>query len=297
MALKRVQNIIGLAYPSLLQSISAFAPPPFLDKYVQKGGLRNVFSLNLCPDRLNGNFMTVGKIDDAVSESSIQYTQILADSLINSHTLDFYNVGPTTLSIDGESSSLGLFPTQSERYLTIVDSGTSLLLLPKTLMDAIGTYYKATQDIDPGFWDLPDNLSNLQYIDPSKQSVLKDLVINFPKINGGTIAYHISPRTYTLQVLRDNGQVGLISLLKSAQAPMAVAGGYYPGVVVLGEVFMQNAYTVFDREQQQIGFMANKDLCRIAKKMSINRVGSHFARLQPHSLARRWLVPYSRYQE
>ncbi|RPH75873.1 A1 family peptidase [bacterium] len=259
---ERIQNILGLGYPANLASVEDFSPLPFFDQFAIQNDIPNLFAINICPDGLAGNFMTIGRIAEGIPADSIRYTPILPNSLLRERGIfDFYNIGPIDLRVEGEDSPLAYFVTQEDRYLTFVDSGAYFMYLPESMIQAIGSYYQRTLGIPETFWDLNDDVSKIETIDASFQSRLKPLLVTFPQINGGTFEVAISPATYTIRVLLENGKVALVSGFKSLPPPKQLHDGYIPGVVIFGDIFMQNVHTVFDRESQRLGFSSNDTLC------------------------------------
>ncbi len=265
----QVQNILGLGYAANVATVQGTQPPlPFFETYAQQTGLQTLFSINLCPDGQNGSFMTFDTIDSAVPTSSINYTTILQDSLLQQPTYDYYNVSAQTLSAvsaSGQVTSLASFPTQqSDFYLTVVDSGTSLLYLTQSMVNAIATYYQgkpATSQIPTSFWNL--NPKKAETITPAQFSTLDNLQITFPSPNGGTFTVTLTPDTYII-----NANTAAAPEYVSGMTVAAAPTNTMPGIVLLGQPFLQNVYAVFNQTTQQLGFAPNQALCNSSSTVS-----------------------------
>lgn len=251
---KNIGNILGLGYAANLVSLNNFTPLPFLDEYILKNKLRDIFTLNFCPRSSELSFMTVGTIPETKVNSQLKYTAIAPHQ--GSGDMVRYDVSPTALWVDGEQQALGVFPESDGRVLTFVDSGTTLLYLPDELIHAIADYYETKLGIPPSFWTGEDPTTIR--ISASYLSQLKDLQVEFPDANGGSFKVNLSPKTFTFTV-GDSTSPSIVSAIRPA-FPLDASGTVR--AVILGSVFMQNSLVVFDREQHRIGFAPNKSLCQ-----------------------------------
>ncbi|KAJ8086387.1 hypothetical protein PM082_005210 [Marasmius tenuissimus] len=113
----------------------------------------------------------------------------------------------------------------------IVDTGTALLLGDekgvKAVYDAIPGSKDASDTAGPGFFTVPCNsISNVS-------------------LTLGSEPFPISADTFNLGQVAE-GSSDCVGGLASADTP--------DGLWVLGDVFLQNVYTVFDVEKEQVGF-------------------------------------------
>ena len=120
-------SILGLAYAPLAAPANAPVQPWF-DAMVEAGVFQDLFSLRLCGPGRPGSHLKLGGVDPTVDLDKVNYAAVVEER--------YYAVAPPTFSIGG--AILG-----SGAATTIVDSGTTLMLVPYAVHEALVTQLKA----------------------------------------------------------------------------------------------------------------------------------------------------------
>ena len=223
-----ISNILGLAFESIAQPKDA-PLQPYFEALVQNAGLSDVFSLLLCGEKKGGTVDFGG----AAVEPEI-YLPIVDRS--------WYVVNVDELSIDGRS--LGRLPQYERgRSKTIVDSGTNRLIVPQKIFDGIKQAVESKigeklKDLGGGTLGYDGKLPDFSQL-PAIE------------ITAGEQTLSIAPETYMRKL---NSVVALFAV-----APGGGAAG--DETAILGQTFIENYYTVFDRANSRIGLAPIGDLC------------------------------------
>ncbi len=213
-----IQNILGLAYKAVAMP-EGTPLTPYFDELVQQTGIANEFSLMLC---------TEGSSKIKFGAAGVQVSQYL--DLVEEK---WYVVSLSKMQIKG-GKRLGKFSASA-----IVDSGTTDLLVPASM------HGKILRSLAP--------IAEKNGIDLSHQLIRTsaDVIEQFPVLqivaqntDGQKITLDISPGTY----FRAVGTVGYTLAI----------GVMNTGQVLLGKVFMENYYVVFDRANKRIGLGSNE---------------------------------------
>lgn len=141
-------------------------------------------------------------------------------------TLNIAKDGLWEVRLDG--ISVGGRRVNTGAITGIIDTGTSLLLAPPALADAIHRMILGSQTDGRG-----------SFIVPCSTTIAISLAI------GGT-QFSIDPRDYVGAPL-DGRNLYCVSNISGQQI-----GG--PAQFLVGDVFLKNVYTVFDVDNQEIGF-------------------------------------------
>lgn len=238
-------NVLGLAYRSLAHT----GFEPFFDQLVDRHGLANEFSMLLCGSH-SGSHVTLGGRDSRrVDDSAYRWAKIVEER--------YYAVSAQALKLDGGATFSGgqselAFPASGT---TIVDSGTTLSLLPAEVTTPLVATLKQTAsdaglEIPDEFWTTTD-ASNAAY----KHSFSEADLAHFPTLQvvledseGQPAVFDMAPETYFKGLYQE--------------ADERVFGFRPAGALnILGQVFMENGLIVFDRANQRIGIASNDGLC------------------------------------
>jgi len=258
----RWQGILGLAYPTL--SRPDRNQPSFVDLVVNENQLSNVFGLQLCGGRRydandkdsSAGHMAVGGIDSTSFEGEMFYTPIVREM--------YYEVVIADLDVGGKSLNIPCGVFNNKR--TIVDSGTTNFLLPRSAFDAlIGSLESWTAST---FWHPIPRLfwERKQLICIRRGEIGFDLfpVIGVSLFNKENDAFRLElrPEQY-LRAVSDYGSSG--SCYKLSIGPSGKDGE--DSGSILGAVLMEGFYVVFDKSAKRIGWAKNK--CETSNSQAI----------------------------
>jgi hypothetical protein len=220
-----VEGILGLAQPSLACNPSCV--PPLLDSL----GVASLFGICLCASAGGGELDMGAVVPSRAVNATLFYTPLVPQS-------GFYQV--TLLDILGDSTSLvGSFQQPLfDSVVTIVDSGTTLLLAPTWLYENLISYLQGL------------NLPGVNVLAQGSCTCLTAAeILEYPTLwlqfadatNNSRTGFQvpIGPQEYLV------GVNGLACL---------GIGSTTTNLLILGDVFMQSIYTVFDVANSRIGF-------------------------------------------
>jgi cathepsin D len=217
-------GILGLGYPQIAMPPDSENPvlPPF-DVMIQRELLDlNVFAfyLNTCPqgqEMCEGGSLTLGGVDETRYTGDFTYVP----NTFYQELLGYWLVKSTNFEVAGESLSC---TTPLIGCPMVVDTGTSIITVPPLQWDKIHT---AIGDVEADCSNI-DALPTLQFTFGGK---------TFP----------LEPEFYVLRGATVNGddecQLGIQG--------MSIG---IPGIWILGDPFLRKYYTVFDRDQDRVGF-------------------------------------------
>ena len=224
-------NILGLAYANLNKTTS---DKTFFDHFLLEEGMDNVFSLRFCRDDGGESFLHLGGISDKIDTTSLIYTPIVNEK--------YFSIKAVSMSLAGES--VGNFDINSN---IIIDSGTTLLHLPREMISQIVEKLKESAssrgiDIPEDFWEGNPETENYCFFLSDEE------IRGFP--------------TLSLTVNDENDSPQTLSILPQRYLRPVSDGAFFgivpaTSLVILGQVFMENFDTVFDRENKKIGFAVN----------------------------------------
>lgn len=224
-------SILGLAYAALAAPVSA-PVQPWLDAMVKAGVLDDLFSLRLCGPGKSGSHLKLGGVDSSVDLDGVEYTPVVEER--------YYAVAPPTFTVDGTSIGAG-------SATTIIDSGTTLVLVPYGVHEAFVTKLKAVATAAGLADKIPDGVWTSSATDISARAKLSTAeVAKFPPMvlrfagEGGTFEQRLSPQRYFRRT-------------SSGDVFLGVRPGQ--GMTILGQVFMEGRHVIFDRAQKRVGFV------------------------------------------
>lgn len=218
-----VSGIWGLAYSSL----SSWRGVPVFEKLVTESGISNIFSLCLTGSE---GIMTMGI--DYSSDSSFVWTPIIED-LWYVVQLNSASLGSTTL-----------FSSPPPNGNAIIDSGTTLMLLPNFAYDSFVSYLYAECSTNTlvGVCNEGGQLLNSSCFTMESDQINAFPNFNF-NFNGLTLSLKSSQYLYPLS---SDGFTYYCMGIGSS--------GDISNFTIFGDVFMQNYHVVFDRKNSMIGF-------------------------------------------
>lgn len=213
-------GILGLAYPS----IAVDGVVPVFDNMMKQGllGGQNVFSvyLNRDPSCKKGGEILFGGIDHDHYTGSITYAPVTAKGY-----WQFHVDGIKSVSSAATSPAL-LCKAGCE---AIADTGTSLITGPTEEVDALNKYLGGTKT------------EGGQYLlDCDKMASLPNVTFTFSGKD-----FSLRSEDYVLKV-RQQGQTFCVSGFMGLELPQEMW--------ILGDVFLGRFYTIFDRDQDRVGF-------------------------------------------
>ncbi|XP_023669472.1 beta-secretase 2 [Paramormyrops kingsleyae] len=236
------QGILGLAYPILAQPDSSVEP--FFDSLVRQTSIPDVFSLQMCGagiaagstvDRAAGSLI-MGGIEPTLYKGSIWYTPIQEEW--------YYQVEILKLEVGDQNLNLDCKEYNSDK--AIVDSGTTLLRLPKNVFAAVIDAIVQTsliQDFPAGFWTdtklacWPKGETPWRFF-PKLSIYLRDTNAS------QSFRITILPQLY-IQPIED--LYDTLDCYRFGISPSASG-------LVIGATIMEGFYVIFDRAQKRVGF-------------------------------------------
>ena len=152
------------------------------------------------------------------------------EQLVGSNQFTFHNVVEQRYySLKLDSISQGTNKTSTTGYKAVIDSGTSVIVGPKTLVDPLIAGITVNDDCS-GVEQLP----NLTF-----------------EIDG--LDYVLTPNDYVLTVVQGTDK----------ECVMGVIAGDFPSnfnYFILGDSFMRRYYSFFDKKNNRVGFIDTQKL-------------------------------------
>ncbi|KAJ1548455.1 hypothetical protein HK405_003134 [Cladochytrium tenue] len=213
----QMDGLLGLGYPSLSNIADATGNTTASSFILSAAGLdANVFAFYLADtnDGTTGE-VTLGGADTA------RYTGTLNYVPVTSKTYWEASLSGVTYSINGETANLG---TTVDSF--IADTGTTLMLLDRTAAAAINKQIGATYNNNSGVYLVSCSVATSG---PNVSVTIND------------VTYSIPPSIYVLK--------------ETSTCFSGFNGGADSlGFAILGDVFIRAVYTVFDMDNNRIGF-------------------------------------------
>ncbi|XP_037499661.1 lysosomal aspartic protease [Rhipicephalus sanguineus] len=211
----KYDGIFGLAYPSISQN----AQLPLFDAMVKQGVVREaVFSLYLSkqPSEQNGGEIYFGGINAQRYTGAVHYVAV--------SQAGHWQVVMDNIDVKGTKLCVGGCPT-------VVDSGTSFLSGPSADVETLHRVIGATKTA-AGYYE----------VDCNSISSLPPITFN---LNGKS--FPLQGEAYTIRIPLTTGGVQCFTRISESDASGT-------NLWILGAVFTQTYYTVFDRSQNRVGF-------------------------------------------
>ncbi|XP_046719797.1 gastricsin-like [Silurus meridionalis] len=209
-------GILGLAY----RSISIVNAMPLMDNMMQQGLLQqNLFGFYLSPYGQSGSEVSFGAVDTNMYQGQINWTPVTAET--------YWQIGIQEFQISGQQTG---WCSQYGGCQAIVDTGTPSLTAPSSVMSSLMQYIGAQQ-----------NSYGEYAVDCSQVGKLPTLTFT---ISGST--FPLAPSAY-------------IQERQSGYCIVDIYPTYLPAqnnqpLWIFGDVFLRVYYSVYDRENNQVGF-------------------------------------------
>ncbi|XP_037306481.2 gastricsin-like [Pungitius pungitius] len=215
----KFDGILGLSYPS----IAAGGETPVVDNMMSQNLLNaDMFAFYLSRGGQQGSMLSFGGVDNSMYQGQIYWTPVTSQT--------YWQIGVEGFQINGQETSWC-----SQGCQSIVDTGTSMLTAPSqflgSIMQAIGAqqnqYGQYTVDCSQ-----INNLPTLSFI-----------------ING--VSFPLPPSAYISQNYQNGYQF----------CSVGISPTYLPSqdglpLWIMGDVFLREYYSVYDRSNNRLGFAA-----------------------------------------
>ncbi|XP_058926493.1 pepsin A-like [Kogia breviceps] len=195
-------------------SISSSGATPVFDNMWNQGLVsQDLFSVYLSKDDKSGSVVQFGGIDSSYYTGTLNWVPVSSEG--------YWQITVDSITMYGQPIAC------INGCQAIVDTGTSLLAGPTSAISNIQSYIGATEDP-----------YGSMVISCSSISSLPDIIFT---ING--VQYPVPPTAYILQ-----SQGGCVSGFQGMNIP-TFSGELW----ILGDIFIRQYYTVFDRANNQVG--------------------------------------------
>jgi hypothetical protein len=224
------QGIMGLAGPALLVS----GTDSYLDKLALLGTFADVFSVRLCA---SGGTLWLGGYDPSAAAAPPSFTPMVGGSSLDRVTLAAVGVGGNAVTVDVNA---------------IVDTGTTATVLPTAALDVITSTVGANPTFTQNFSGGASWFTSGSCAIPAQgltkaqlDSALPMLELTFPSSPSTTFTVDLpATDSYLLAETDSGGHTYYCPGVANSGGPLAIIGGNA----------MHSLLTVFDRQNQQIGF-------------------------------------------
>ncbi|KAF1742635.1 hypothetical protein MXB_117 [Myxobolus squamalis] len=214
-------GILGLGYSRLSRPDSTILPP--LDQMVLDRIVRNIFSIQLC------SYNSLNRLDES--------------SNLPSGTLIFGGIHRIA------GASLGLECNMYNNDRTIVDTGTTNFRVDSVIFNSIVSKLREYEEIGipEEFWQGYEIMC--WEIGKTPFNAFPDLTISLSSVESeyNEFSLIITPQLYLREALEENSKISNQNCYRFAISKSEKG-------IVIGAVFMEGFYVVFDRENSKIGF-------------------------------------------
>ncbi|KAM6972641.1 gastricsin-like [Aplochiton taeniatus] len=210
-------GIMGMAYPSLASG----GETPMMDNIFSLGLLQaNIFAFYLTRGATEGSELSLGVVDTSKYQGQLYWTPVTSET--------YWQIGVQSFLINGQETGWC-----SQGCQSIVDTGTSMLTAPQGVLASLMQSIGAQQNQYGNYMVDCSQINNL----PTLTFVVSGN--NFP----------LPPSAYIIQN-NENGNlycsVGIIPTYLPSQNGQPLW--------IMGDVFLREYYSVYDRSNNQVGF-------------------------------------------
>jgi len=228
---------------------SPFTYPSIIDSMVSQGLItRKAYSLylddlqsatgsiifgGLDADKYHGNLLQMPVVPTQLRNGSIVYAEL--------------GVALTSFGITGQQGNTENLTSSGYKNVVILDSGTTITYLPRSLVSQI---YSRIGAVD----DTSSSGSGMVYVDCNivKNSPRLTFNYGFGGASGLTIKIPISEVVFPLSELGSSGSFSSSSLPFANACGFGIWSGGSTGPYILGDTFLRSAYVVYDLQSNVI---------------------------------------------
>lgn len=220
-----------------------------MDDMISKSGSADTFALQLGP---KGGALSIGGYNPNYFEGNISWTKMLGNGIWYETPLPSIKVGNMWVSYNSPTS----------KAKSVIDSGTTHLLVPSAVLQQIVAYVKAAvssaTDSPPKSFSGPFKGSFFDHMtchDDVDLAMLPPIFFTFePKTaSDGKFTLTLQPHQY-------------VYALRSSDGRPCYSFGFAEGpssIFIFGDTFMTSYYTIFDRQNRRIGFAESTNLSEV----------------------------------
>jgi len=225
-----IDGIIGFAYE--MNACNPTCTTLIYDDIAAQENIPNIISM--CLTGSDGGILDLGIIDRGKYSGNITYTPITQERWWNIHILDI-KVGPTSVNIPDF-----FYWTTNDVIGGFVDSGTSVFLVAPAIFASIQNIFQTQYSNLPGVANVLFNGGCVSVQQMGNQLPnFPTIYVVIPDEQGREFTLAMPPQSYLLPVQQ--------------QYCLGIVGNAGTGII-LGDVFMQNYYIVFDKDNNRLGF-------------------------------------------
>eukprot|EP01104_Vermistella_antarctica_P011876 TRINITY_DN3357_c0_g1_i2.p1 TRINITY_DN3357_c0_g1~~TRINITY_DN3357_c0_g1_i2.p1 ORF type:complete len:261 (+),score=68.12 TRINITY_DN3357_c0_g1_i2:436-1218(+) len=234
------------------QNISGLNAVPPISQLAEDGLISNILALCLLEE---GGVMTIGGVDSSLYTGNISYTPLVYGNVTNQTGLYDFNM----LDFLVDDVSIGVDPSVYNEALSCIDSGTNGVLLPPSAFTALQNTVTALCE-NTTLHGVCDVLPNATIFDGQCFNYTQAQLEEFPEftmvIEGVKLTFDA-----TRYMVNPNGP-------SEGMSPLCFeiySSGTVDRFTILGDIVMQNYYSIFDLENHRLGFApVNETACAAA---------------------------------
>nr|XP_040018008.1 gastricsin-like [Gasterosteus aculeatus aculeatus] len=215
----KFDGILGLSYPS----ISAGGETPVMDNMISQNLLSaDMFAFYLSRGGQQGSVLSFGGVDNSLYQGQIYWTPVTSQT--------YWQIGVNGFQINGQETGWC-----SQGCQSIVDTGTSALTAPSQFLGSIMQAIGAQQNQYGQYMVDCSQINNL----PTFSFVISGVSLPLP------------PSAYITQTNQNGYQYCSVDI-----SPTYLPSQDGQPLWIMGDVFLREYYSVYDRSNNRLGFAA-----------------------------------------